>query len=245
MVKSTIYFFIVSLLLFFNGSSQALVKFDFEQPYFIEPGVLIKDHSLFRLGSVYHLFYLRGNSVDIGHATSTNLIHWNLEPPVLNVVPGTWDDRALWAPQVLTFPGGGYFMYYTGVNHQWSQQTGFAFSDDLYMWWKYPQPIYHPDPVWAEWSDSTWSHARDPFVFEHEGTMYMLLTAKTNLNRGAIASAISNDYFTWEDNGPIYVHDSWHVLESVQCIYRDSKFHLFFTFWAVCIDVGCKSGIIM
>jgi hypothetical protein len=229
MVKTAVYFFIASLPLSFTGTSQALVHFDFEQPYFIESGVLIKDHSLSRVGSVYHLFYLRGNSTDIGHATSTDLVHWDLAPPVMYVEPGTWDEKALWAPQVLPFPSGGYIMYYTGVNNQWSQQTGCALSNDLLWWWKHNEPVYHPDPAWAEWADSTWSHGRDPFVFEHEGTLYMLLTAKNKWNRGAIASAVSQNYITWEDNGPIYIHDSWHVLESVQCIYRNSKFHLFFT----------------
>jgi hypothetical protein len=229
MTKSALCTLVISILLFVSGTSQALIHFDFEQPYFIEPGVLIKDHSLYRDGSVYHLFYLRGNSIDIGHATSLDLIHWNLEPPVLSVEPGKWDERALWAPQVMPFPAGGYIMYYTGVNNEWSQQTGFAISNDLYIWGKHPSPVYHPDSAWAEWTDSTWSHGRDPFVFEHEGTLYQLLTAKKKWNQGAIACATSNDYMDWQDIGPLYVHHNWHVLESVQLIVRNSKFHLFFT----------------
>jgi hypothetical protein len=229
MVKTTLCVLISLLPLLAAVSSGALVHFDFEQPYFIEPGVLIKDHSLIHVGNVYHLFYLRGTSVDIGHATSTDLIHWKIEPPVLGVEPGAWDGKALWAPQVLEFPFGGYLMYYTGANQQWSQQTGLALSSDLYWWDKLPEPIYHPDPAWAEWTDSTWSHGRDPFVFEYKRTLYMLVTTKNKWNKGAIASAVSHDYVNWQDNGPLYVHDSWHVLESVQLIHRNSKFHLFFT----------------
>ena len=61
----------------------------------------------------------------------------------------------------------------------------------------------------------------------------MLVTASTSNNRGAIASARSTDYGSWTDHGPIYVHDSWHAIESVQCIVKNSKFHLFFTEEAV------------
>ncbi len=217
-------------LLLCANSPQALVHFDFEQPYFSEPGFVVKDHCLVRVDGVYHLFYLRGNpAINIGHATSTDLIHWALQDPVLYVEPGTWDELALWAPQIIQTGSSDYIMYYTGVNNVFSQQTGLALSANLYQWGKVPWPIYHPDPSWAEWSDTTWSHGRDPFVFEHDGTLYMLITAKTLTNQGAIASAVSDNYVQWQDNGPIYVHDTWHVLESVQCIHRNSKFHLFFT----------------
>jgi hypothetical protein len=220
---------IAFIVLSITGSPKALVKFDFEQPYFREPGVVVKDHSLVREDSIYHLFYLRGNpAVDLGHATSEDLVHWNTESPVLPVEPGTWDGAAIWAPDIITNQNT-YFMYYTGVNSYGAQQAGLALATDVNSWFRLSWPVYHPDPAWAMWSEDVWSHGRDPFVFEHDGTRYMLNTVFTNSGLGAIASATSNDYFTWQDNGPIYVHNSWHTLESVQCINKNSKFHLFFT----------------
>lgn len=230
MMKHAIQTLIILAVLLSTDAPEALVKFDFEQPYFREPGMVVKDHSLIREGSTYHLFYLRGNpAVDLGHATSLDLIHWNIEPPVLPVEPGAWDGKAIWAPDIFLSAQGIYYMFYTGVNSYVAQQTGLAFSYDLDSWFKLGWPVYHPDPSWAAWSESEWSHGRDPFVFEYDGTRYLLNTVLTNNSRGAIASAVSSDYFNWQDNGPIYVHNSWHVLESVQCIYKDSKFHLFFT----------------
>jgi predicted GH43/DUF377 family glycosyl hydrolase len=224
----------ICLFLSTAGVSHGLVRFDFEQPYFIESGQVVKDHSLIRVGAVYHLFYLRGNpAVNIGHATSGDLIHWDLEPPVLYVEPGTWDEKALWAPEILQSPESQYYLYYTGVNNSFSQQTGLALSIDLAGWEKFPWPVYHPDPSWANWTDSTWSNGRDPFIFEYDGINYLLVTASTSNNKGAIASARSDDFVHWEDNGPIYVHDSWHAIESVQCIVKNSKFHLFFSEEAV------------
>lgn len=220
----------IAVALLNTAPAQSLVEFDFEQKFFVEMGVEVKDHSLLRVNGVYHLFYLRGNpAVNIGHATSTDLIHWTLQPPVLNVVPGAWDGLAMWAPQVIRMQDGAFAMYYTGVNTYGSQQTGLAFSTDLYNWTKLPWPVYNPEPAWAQWSETFWCHGRDPFVFEHDGLLYQLLTAKTWLNRGAVACGVSEDFCAWEDVGPLYVHDTWHVMESVQCVARAGKWYLVYT----------------
>lgn len=211
------------------GSSFALVRFDFEQKYFTDPGYIVKDHCLLRLGEVYHLFYLRGDPThSVGHATSTDLVHWKLETPVLSSPETGWNELGLWAP-CITKVGGTYLMYFTGVNDQWAQQTGLAMSEDLFNWVTYPNPVYHPDPSWAEWDVTTWSHGRDPFIFKHDGWYYQFLTAKTFTNRGAIACARSTDMLSWEDIGPFYIHDTWHVLESVQLIERNNRYNMFFT----------------
>lgn len=218
----------VLAVLFQSTSANALVKFDFEQKFFSEPGQPVLDHYLLKENGVYHLFYLRGNpAFSIGHATSPDLIHWTLQPPVLS--PGTWDAK-LWAPHLFKHPSGnGWVMFYTGVNTSNSQQTGFAWSPDLYWWSKYPEPVYHPDPAWAEWSETYFTHGRDPHVMEHDGQYYMFNTAKTWTNRGAVACAVSPNLFQWTDIGPAYVHYTWHVLESIFVMERNGKFHMFFT----------------
>ena len=97
--------------------------------------------------------HLRGNpAVNIGHATTHDFIHWTLQPPVL--APGPW-DTLLWAPCLIQPSGNAWFMYYTGVNVTGAQQTGVAFSNDLYNWIKYPDPVYHPDTTWAIWNSDT------------------------------------------------------------------------------------------
>lgn len=208
----------------------ALVHFDFEQKYFSESGQNVLDHYMFQKDGVFHLYYLRGNpAVNIGHATSTDLVHWTLEPPILQPGPaGSFDEKALWAPH-LFHSGSTWFLYYTGVNKAGSQQTGVALSTDLEYWYQVPWPVYHPDPAWAEWSPDYFTHGRDPHVFAYGGKYYMLLTAKTNTNRGAVACAESEDLFNWTDIGPLYVHDTWHVMESVFLMERGGQFHMFFT----------------
>jgi hypothetical protein len=236
LIKTSIHITLLSLFALGIAGRVAAegVHFDFEQKFFEEYGYEVKDHCLIRNGSTYHLFYLRGNpAVDIGHATSPDLKHWTTLPPLLYTGPDPWDGRALWAPQVIRQPSqlGVYFLFYTGVNFNAAQQTGLAYSTwGLNSWAKVPQPIYHPDPSWAMWSDTlVFAVGRDPYVFENEGTYYMLNTAKTIANKGAIACATSPDMYNWTDVGPLYVHNNWHVLESNFLVQRNGKFHLFFT----------------
>jgi predicted GH43/DUF377 family glycosyl hydrolase len=213
------------------GGAHALVTFDFEQPMFSEPPEPVLDHCVVEQDGLYHLFYLRGNpAVNIGHATTTDFVHWNMEPPVLS--PGTWDQK-LWAPSLFPTANGWWLMYYTGVNAVGSQQSGVAFSSNLKDWFKFGPPIYHPDPSWAIWSETEFAHGRDPHVIEYNGTYYMFVTAKHIWNKGAVACATSTDLINWTDAGYIYRHDSWHVLESVFMQQRGGRFHMYFTEEAV------------
>ncbi|MDH4036855.1 MAG: hypothetical protein OEX18_11765 [Candidatus Krumholzibacteria bacterium] len=220
---------LASLLVGLATGAHALVRFDFEQPIYTEPPEPILDHCVVEENGVYHLFYLRGNpAVNIGHATTTDFVHWDKQPPVLQ--PGVWDNKALWAPQLFRLPGTEWwYMYYTGVNLVSSQQTGLAVSNDLNAWFKFPDPLYHPDTAWAEWSESVFSHGRDPHIVEEDGRYYMFVTAKTNDNRGAVACAVSDDLIQWQDIGPIFINTSWHVMESVFIFRHNNRFQMMFT----------------
>ncbi|HKW14149.1 MAG TPA: FlgD immunoglobulin-like domain containing protein [Candidatus Krumholzibacteria bacterium] len=219
---------VVCLALFCAPAASALTRFDFEQPYFSDPaGQSVLDHCVVQVDSVYHLFYLRGNpAVNIGHATTTDFTHWTYEPPVLS--PGSW-DTVLWAPCLIKPANPTWFMYYTGVNVAGAQQTGLAFSNNLYNWSKYPDPVYHPDTSWAVWNSTTFCHGRDPHVMEIDGTYYMFVTAQHEWYKGAVACATSTDLIHWTDQGYIYLHNSWHMLESVFILQRNGLFHMFFT----------------
>lgn len=221
----------ILIALFQITAAPALVRFDFEQNYFNEPGFPVLDHFVVEVNSVFHLFYLRGDpAINIGHATTTDFIHWNLEPPVLS--PGTWDPVAIWAPHLIE-RDGVWHMFFTGIAATLSQQTGLAFSTDLYDWTDHGSPVYHPDPSWAEWSPSFFTHGRDPHVLEYNGKYYQYVTAKTLSNEGAVALAESRNLINWNDIGPAYVHDSWHVLESVFVFEHGTKWHMMFTEQAV------------
>src|SRR5262245_36133043 len=219
----------------------SMQRFDFDQRYFIEPGYIVKDHTLVESpDGTYHLFYIKADesvpetqtAKTLGHSISRDLKHWTSQPDVIPVVPGTWEEAFVWAPYIVQ-ANGVYYMFYTGVNWNRAQAIGLAVSPDLYNWFKYPgNPVYKPSTSWASWSTGTWSNCRDPFVFQDSGTWYMTTTATTLATTGAISFASSNDLLHWNDLGPLLVHpgpQAWHVIESTNLHHYGNQWHLFFT----------------
>ena len=226
--------FMVVVLSAPSSAGVALESIDFEQPAFVEPGLVIKDHSLIQKDGLFHIFYIRGNQKTFGHATSEDLVHWTIHDPVLSTGPELWDNYMIWAPCVTEYmPGSGsYLMYYTGVNNVFAQQTGLALASSLDSWDKATPDLFtpfHGDTSWMHWSEDEWSNYRDPCIVRDDGYIYLAHTAHTNEGLGAIALGRSTDYFNWEDAGPLYVHINWHALESAFVLKRGTNFHLFFT----------------
>jgi hypothetical protein len=233
---------IAALCVMSAGPAASFVRFDFDQRYFVEPGFIVKDHTLVEgPNGRYHLFYIKADETlpenlrakTLGHASSVDLVHWDFHPDVIPVVPNTWEDSFVWAPHIVRW-GNFYYMFYTGVNHNYAQAIGLAVSPDLFNWLKYPgNPVYHPSTAWAAWDPAVWSNCRDPYVFQDGNTWYLLTTAHTlPPNKGAISLATSSDLVNWTDQGPLLVHpgpQAWHVLESSNLHKVNGKYHLFFT----------------
>ncbi len=216
-------------------SNPKLMEIDFEGAVFQDHGYVIKDHSLIKDGEgLFHLFYIRGDTKSFGHATSPDLIHWTIHNQVIDTDQETWNSYFVWAPHVIRIPEypDNYLMYYTGVTRNYTQKTYLAYSNDLFSWNKFPDEIFEPfhgDTTWLEWVEGEWANYRDPFFFEDNGINYLLNSAETNQNNGAIALSSSDNYYSWEDNGPLYLHDNWHMIESSTVIKRNNIYHLFFT----------------
>ncbi len=180
-------------------------------------------------GERYHLFFLkapralndpglRHTSARIGHATSTDLTHWEVHEDALAPGPGRWDDLALWTGSVARGDDGAWRLYYSalstsrglGVN---DQRIGMAESDDLFTWRRVGDaPLLAPDPRWYATlerdraASATW---RDPFVFEDPGGdgWHMLITARAagapRRSDGVLGHARSTDMRAWELGPPI------------------------------------------
>lgn len=216
------------------GRAGATVSFDFEAPVFFEPGEIVKDHSLILVDGTFHLYYITTGLRSFGYATSADLRHWTIHGDVLQAGPDDWDGEQIWAPCVVPYPSDPsyYLMYYTGVNAALAQRTGLALTAVPHLWSKASQALFvpfHGDTAWTLWSEDAWSNYRDPGFFNEGGVSYLVHSAQTRGWLGAVALARSNDYFHWEDAGPLYVHDSWHALESPFLMKRGGVYHLFFT----------------
>ena len=231
------------------GEPEAGIQFDFEQPYFLAPqGLQCKDHAIVKADGLYHVFYIESfppapgdylrSEKWLGHITSPDLKHWAHLDSILPVseVPNGWEGKYIWAPKVIWNPDDNmWFLYYTGVNQNIAQRAGLAYSNDLLNWarliWN---PVYTPG-AWAAWNENSWSNCRDPEIFSEPGAndYYMLNTATTADNSGAISLAHSTNRVFWQDQGPFFINDSPNVMESVQLQKEDGVYHLFFTEAAV------------
>jgi hypothetical protein len=214
--------------------ARSAVAFDFEGPVFYGPGETVKDHALMREGGTFHLYYITTDQRSFGYATSADLRHWTKHGDVLRAGPDACDAEAIWAPSIAYYPyGPGYFlMFYTGVNAAYAQRTCLAMSHIPEQWNKASDLLFtpfHGDTSWMAWDETAWSNYRDPGFFRENGTSYLVHCAHTRDWKGAIALARSDDFFTWRDAGPIYVHGDWHALESPFLMKRNGKYHLFFT----------------
>ncbi len=162
--------------------------------------VLIKD-------GVYHLFHLIIPNHDyIAHATSVDGISWKRVRNALFVGnPGEWDDDMLWTMHVCSV-NNKFEMYYTGLHRRdrgGISRIGLATSEDLLNWEKSTKSIFPIEPVGIYYEASNtnprkWLSFRDPFRFEHNGEIYLLVCSRSTTGqvsrRGCVGVVkITND----------------------------------------------------
>lgn len=185
----------------------------------------VNDHSLIHDGKQWHLFHIwltKDRDDVIGHATSSDLFHWQEQPDILPKGNGpSWETHSGGnAPYVYMWDGIYYLFYsryddrphpdpfYNPFGHDALQHIGVATSRDLFHWEKYPgNPIFHPMPSWSPWedheSDQFRPHCcRDPHVMrigEQFVMYYVAMSREPNVS--AVAYAISDDLIHWRDQG--------------------------------------------
>jgi beta-fructofuranosidase len=206
-------------------------------------------------GERFHLFFLkaprtlgdltrRHTHASVGHATSTDLAHWAIQPDVLAPAAGGWDDLAIWTGSVVRGDDGLWRLFYSGLSKRRGygsrdQRIGAAVSADLTTWTRVSErPIVAPDPTLYKTLDedpaasATW---RDPFVFKDpDGDgWHMLITARKQgaprLRDGVLGHARSHDLATWELQPPLTEPAGFGELEVAQARVIDGQPLLLFT----------------
>ncbi len=222
----------------------AMVRFDFEQKFFVHPGHQVWDFSLVEQDSLYHIYYhaipdatphaTYGDT--IWHATTGDLKHWTIQGPVLTVSSNEWETGAVWAPDVFRDEDHQrWVMAYTACDDRMNQRIALAYSPDLFSWSKEPaNPVLEPDSTAYMWStQNVWSNFRDPFLWRDADTWHILVTAKKyySTGTGILYHATSTDLLTWNDQGPLFINDGLdprRVLESCQYRVIGDYHHLLF-----------------
>jgi beta-fructofuranosidase len=156
---------------------------------------------------VYHLFHLIIPNHDyIAHAISKDGISWKRVNNALFVGnPGEWDDDMLWTMHVCEV-NGKFEMYYTGLQRQdrgTISRIGLAKSDNLVDWTKNNSEIFPIESIGIHYetfenSPRKWLSFRDPFRFEYQNEVYLLVCARANIGpvsrRGCVGVVkITND----------------------------------------------------
>ncbi len=177
-------------------------------------------------GEKHHAFYLRASRAlgdvnrrhrypFVGHAVSTDLTNWEVVQDAIAVSDApAWDSWTTWTGSVTRDKDGLWWMFYTGTSREDGgdiQRVGAATSKDLMTWTKVGgAPLTEADPTWYEqldynlWHDQAW---RDPWVFHHDGTWHMVVTARgiegSKNGRGVAGHAVSSDLRNWEVLPPL------------------------------------------
>jgi len=204
-------------------------------------------------GERYHLFFLkapraledaglRHTAATIGHASSLDLVDWDVHADALLPDAKRWDDVALWTGSAVRGPDGAWRMYYTALSSEpghgvKDQRIGLAESDDLTTWRRVgDRPLVAPDPRWYRTIDGTHSETwRDPFVFaDPEGDgWHMLITARhpdaPRRSDGVLAHARSADLTTWELQPPLTEPAGFGQIEVPQVRIVEGRHVLVFT----------------
>ena len=157
----------------------------------------------------YHVFFqhhpqsAEWGPMHWGHARSKDLVHWEELPIALT--PGDKEDEDGCFSGSAIVKDGVLYLFYTGHHyygdgdkeHFWQNQN-MAYSKDGIHFTKYEN-----NPVIAKEPEDNTHHFRDPKVWEHEGTYYMILGSQGEDGLGRAIVYSSKDLLDWNYEGPI------------------------------------------
>lgn len=214
---------------------------------FAPPGMWTNDNWFAKSGDTYHVFYLQvprcigianrwtigGRLAQVGHATSTDLIHWTDQGPVIVPVPGSW-VQALATGSVAPF-GGKWYMVFTINAGQ--PGVGLAVSDDLMTWELVGEgPVAPSREYVGTWQGQPlkWRPCADPYLYPEplDGWMVLVINAQVVgaplAESGCLATLRSRDLRTWEP-GPVLLYpQTIERLETPQFWTHGGRWYLYF-----------------
>lgn len=157
----------------------------------------------------YHIFYqyhpysAEWGPMHWGHARSKDLVNWESLPTAL--IPGDKEDKDGCFSGSAIVKDDVMYLFYTGhhyygdndPDHFWQNQN-MAYSADGIHFEKYEN-----NPIIAKEPEGNTHHFRDPKVWEHDGTYYMVLGSQNKDGVGRAIIYTSSDLLNWEYQGPM------------------------------------------
>ncbi len=106
---------------------------------------------------VYHMFYQHNphgplwGGIHWGHATSTDLLHWEDQPIALAPTPGGADEEGCWSGCAVVHEGIPTFLYTGMRDGQYGMLVARSHDEGLIHWEKEPSnPVIPGPPAGAE-----------------------------------------------------------------------------------------------
>lgn len=187
----------------------------------------------------YHIFYQHypyapeWGPMHWGHARSKDLVHWETLPIALT--PGDEEDKNGCFSGTGIVKDNQLYLFYTGHHyygdndpeHFWQNQN-LAYSSDGIHFNKYENNAVIPKPP----EDNT-HHFRDPKVWKHDDSYYMIVGSQNKQELGRIILYRSTDLYNWEYIGPVSQssgqHEEGYMWECPDFFELDGQFVFLFS----------------
>lgn len=217
-------------------------------PLYQPPGMWIWDNWFAREGDTWHAYYLQcpacgGPPGDwswrpllnsVGHATSTDLVHWTDRGPVVTPLLGSWLERL--ATGSVTRTGREWAMLFTAGGPQ--AGVALAVSPDLNRWTKVGDgPVLPFAPAYPgtwEGRPVTWRGNADPYIFPEplDGWFYLVLNSRLEgapqNQSGCLTLSRSRDLHAWEPVAVLTAPGWFERLETPQLWRHGERWYLYF-----------------
>ncbi len=189
-----------------------------------------------------HLYFLhcplgvpRHTRWSIGHASSTDLVNWTHHGALFHSHPAVTADPAhscLSTGSVVSY-GDRYLMAFLANHNEADPRVLYAESPDLFRWHLIPGAScrlsasgYTTRPS-LPFKNPRW---RDPFLFEHQGWLYQLMTAADERlapdRDGVVGVMRTRDLLRWEFLPPLRTPPLGADLECPKLHRIDGRWHL-------------------
>lgn len=185
--------------------------------HFTAPKNWLNDpNGLIQWKGTYHLFYQYTPDSPLsglkhwGHASSTDLVHWQDHPIAISPTPGSPDEDGIYSGCTVNADGTP-MAFYSGVKGP-NQLVCRATSDhQMVTWTKNPaNPVIAsaPGDLDLVTTDDGTIHYRDPSVWREDDTWWMTVGTGITGVGGTVLLYRSDDPAGWDYAGPILIGDA-------------------------------------